>query len=54
MDPVPALDPDTLEPIEPDDDQVAREAANELVDDFGGHDHYSEGVTAAMRAEGGL
>jgi hypothetical protein len=47
-------DPVPSKPIEVNEAQEAAEGANELVDDFGGHDAYSEGVLEAMRAEGGM
>lgn len=49
---VPALDPDTLEPIAEDADQLEAEATP-LAEAFGGVDAYRDGVAAAIKKAGG-
>lgn len=51
---VPALDPDTLEPITENPEQVEAEGAETLAESFGGEQSYRDGVVESMRVEGGL
>lgn len=50
MDGVPAIDPDTLEPVSDEYDEAE---STPLVDAFGGEDAYRAGVLAAIDEEGG-